>query len=164
MDGGLLNANFQYIGSTGLGKFTQTGGTNNATCLEIGATGSYTLSGGILNINGSLKNNGVWDLSNSSAVINASSSIVNLSNALPTNAGTASINLDSHSLLIMPTGHDPGEYFSSINSAGIIHQAGSTLDIPSAYSICGIGSIDDHVTCEGTLTSPLKMPSISIMD
>ena len=72
---------------------------------------------------------------------------------MPTNAGTASINLDSHSLLIVPTGHDPGEYFSSINNSGIIHQAGFTLDIPSAYSICGIGSIDDHVTCEGSLTS-----------
>ena len=82
-----------------------------------------------------------------------SSAIVNLSGTILATAANATLNIDSHSLLIVSRGHNATDYFANINNSGIIHQAGSPLDISSAYSIYGIGSIDDHVNCQGTLTA-----------
>jgi hypothetical protein len=148
----------EYIGRSGTGTFTQTGGTNTAIYIKIGTAGTYTLSAGTLNINGGLENQGILDLSNSSAIINASSSIVDLSDAILTNAGNTSLNIDAHSLLIVPSGFDPANYFKSYANAGILHQAGSTLQISSSQTISGIGSINDHVDCQGTLTATSRYP------
>ena len=151
---GQLSAVFEYIGRSGTGTFEQTGGINTATYIQINTNGTYTLTGGTLNINGGFVNQGILDLSNSSMVINVSSSIVNLSGTILATTGNATLNIDAHSLLIVPSGHDPAEYFASINNAGcLVHQAGSTLDISSAYSIYGTGSIEDHVNCQGTLSA-----------
>ena len=50
MDGGSLNASYQYVGSTGTGTFTQTAGTNSITSnlyvgYNTGSNGTYNLSG-----------------------------------------------------------------------------------------------------------------------
>ena len=117
-----------------------------------------------MNIKGGLDNQGTLDLSNSSAVVNLSSAIVNLSGAILTTSQNATLNLDAHSLLVVPSGHDPAEYFAHINNSGIVHQSGSALDIPSAYSIFGAGSINDHVTCEGSLSATSGSRLISMAD
>ncbi len=57
LGGGRLIAGTEYIGysgsgyhgARGTGTFDQTGGTNSTTNLDIGRTGTYTLSGGTLN-------------------------------------------------------------------------------------------------------------------
>jgi hypothetical protein len=146
---GQLSADFEYIGTSGTGTIMQTSGTNTASYIKIGTTGTYTLSSGTLNINGGFENQGICDLSNSSAIINAPSSIVNLSGTVLATVGNVTINLDAHSLLIIPVSSDPANYFAHYNNAGILHHAGSALDISSVYSISGIGSIDDHVNCPG---------------
>ncbi|MGA2060897.1 MAG: autotransporter-associated beta strand repeat-containing protein [Thermoguttaceae bacterium] len=150
---GQLSAVREYIGSYGTGTFTQTSGTNTASYIKIGTIGTYILSSGSLNVNGGFENQGVWDLSNSSVIINVPSSIINLSGSVLAAAGNASINLDAHSLLIIPSGSDPANYFAHYNNPGILHQAGSTLDISPIYSIYGIGTINDHVNCQGTLSA-----------
>jgi autotransporter-associated beta strand protein len=150
---GQLSADYEYIGYYGTGIIAQTGGTNTAHYLEICADANYRLTGGILNINGGFNNQGTMDLSNSSAVININSSIVNLSGAILATGGNATLNIDAHSLLIVPNGVDPAMYFTYFNNAGVIHHSGSTLDILSTYSIYGIGSIDDYVNCQGTLSA-----------
>jgi len=61
LNGGTINANgngdFEILGATGLGRFTQTSGANNATNMLLGdavsALGSYTLSGGTLHVSDS---------------------------------------------------------------------------------------------------------------
>jgi fibronectin-binding autotransporter adhesin len=146
-----LNETIGHIANTG--TLTQTTGTNTATRISIVTKGTYTLSGGTLNINGSLDNKGIWDLSNSTAVINMSSSIINLTGTIYTTSQNATLNIDSHSLLIVPSGHSASEYFATINNSGIVHQAGSPIDISPAYSIAGIGAIPDHVNCRGTLSA-----------
>src|SRR3972149_3600340 len=117
---GQLSAVFEYIGRSGTGTFEQTGGINTATYIQINTNGTYTLTGGTLNINGGFVNQGILDLSNSSMVINVSSSIVNLSGTILATTGNATLNIDAHSLLIVPSGHDPAEYFASINNAGCL--------------------------------------------
>ena len=150
---GQLSAGSEYIGYQGTGTFMQTGGTNTATFIMIGVLGTYTLNGGTLNLNGGINNYGIWDLSNSSAIINVSSSFLNLSGANLINAGNSSLYLDAHSLLLIPSGFDPANCFKNYSNAGILHQVGSILDISSNYSIYGIGSINDHVFCQGTLSA-----------
>jgi hypothetical protein len=56
--------------------------------------------------------------------------------------------------LFIPSGFDPANYFKNYSNAGMMHQVGSILDISSNYSIYGIGSITDHVICQGTLSAP----------
>ena len=137
--------------ATGTGTFTQTGGSNTATYIKIGTNGTYTLTAGTLNINGGFENRGIWDLLYR-ATINVSASIFNLFCTIK-NSENASLNLDVNSLLIVPSGFDPANYFKNYTNAGILHQVGFVLDISSAYSISGTGSIYYHVNCLGTLTA-----------
>ena len=137
------------LASTESGTFTQTGGTNTATYIKVGSSGTYTLSGGTLNIKGSIYNQGIWDLLNSSAVINASSSFLDLTGHKLINAGNVSINLDSHSLLIVPADFDPKHFFTDYSNAGLVHENGSTLNISSTNSIYGQGMINGHIFCKG---------------
>ena len=152
-DAGELSAATEYIGYYGAGILTQTSGTNSATYVKVGYRGTYTLSGGTLNIGGGFDNAGTWDLQNSSAVINAPSSIINLSGTMLAAGGHVALNLDAHSLLIVPSGHSPSEYFTNITNPGLVHTTGSALHIPAANTIRGVGSISDHVNCDGTLSA-----------
>jgi autotransporter-associated beta strand protein len=153
LNGGQLSAAAEYLGTSGLSTFTQTGGVNSATHVKIGSYGSYVLCGGTLNLTGGLENSGAIDLSNSAAVINAASAIVDLSRASISNSQNMSLTVDEHSLLIVPTGFDAAAYFSDYHNAGTLHQAGSPLEIPSDSTIYGVGSIADRVDCRGTLSA-----------
>ena len=138
------------------GKFNQIAGTNSAEYISIYTNGQYKLNGGTLHINGGLDNGGEFDLGNSTAIINASdNSIVNLAlvGSELTNTQFASFSIGANSLLIVPTGFDPNSSFAFYSNAGILHHAGSTLEISSTQTINGSGTIDDHVVCQGTLNS-----------
>jgi autotransporter-associated beta strand protein len=154
---GQLTVKQECIASSGTGAFIQTGGTNNVSYVEVGASGTYALSAGTLNLSYGIYDPGVFDISNSSAVINAPSSIIVLSGTVVATQGTASLNMDAHSLLIVPKGFDPAVYFKHYTPPGILHQVGSALDIPSTYSICGASSIPDHVNCTGSLKATLAI-------
>ena len=121
--------------------------------VEIGPNGTYALRNGTLNVNGGFENLGVLDLSNNSAVFNASSSLIKFAGTVLAAPGTGALNIDDHSLLMVPALFDPATYFASYSNAGILHHAGDILTIFSAYSISGIGIIDDHVNCYGSLTA-----------
>lgn len=150
---GTLVSSCEYIGSSGPGTFTQFGGLNTAGYVGIGPNGAYTLNAGTLTLNGGLSNAGIFDLSNSTAVINAPSSIVDLSTATLTNAQNVSLTLDAHSLLIVAPGFDPSTYFTHYAPPAIVHEAGAPLTIASAHSIYGAGEINDFVDCQGSLTA-----------
>ena len=149
----MLTSFAEYVGNSGTGTLIQSGGINTATDIEIGTRGSYALGGGTLSLSGGLVNNGAIDLSNSSARINASSAIIDLSRAIFANSHNVSLSLDSHSLLIVPSGIDPATYFTSYSNFGLVEQVGSTFTIPSGYAITGIGNIPDHLNCQGTITA-----------
>ncbi len=152
---GYVSAGSEIIGDHGTAVFTQTDSTNTVNYIEIGPKGTYTISGGTLNINGgfNINNYGIWDLSNSSTIINASSSIVSLIGNI-SNTGNASLNLDSRSLLIVPSGYDPALHFKHYSNTGFLHQVGSPLEISPADIIYGAGYISDHVDCQGLLSAP----------
>jgi autotransporter-associated beta strand protein len=153
---GQLTSVYEYIGNLGTGLLLQTGGINSTNYIKIGTNGTYTLSGGTLNINGGFVKQGILDLSSSSAAIHVSSSIINLSGSIIANGTSASIDIDENSLLILPIGFDPSQYFAVYKNDGITHQVGSTLEIPTTRSIYGIGEINDHVNCQGNLSATLS--------
>jgi autotransporter-associated beta strand protein len=149
---GQLSAKYEVIGSSGTGTFTQTGGTNSGFTINIGSKGIYILSGGEVDVGSGFGSAGTWDLTNSTAAVNLSSAILNMTGTIISTGSHATVNIDEHSLLIIPNGHAVTEYFSTVNNSGLIHQAGSTLTIPPAYTIYGGAAIDDHVICQGTLS------------
>ena len=55
---GRLSAASEYVDYSAAATFQQTGGTNTTSLLSIGSSGSYFLAGGLLQVNGSLLNQG----------------------------------------------------------------------------------------------------------
>ena len=47
-----------------------------------------------------------------------------------------------------------------LHSPGLLHTAGSTLNVPAGKAFCGWGSINDPVACQGTITASAAAPSI----
>ena len=58
-----------------------------------------------------------------------------------------------NSLLIVPPGFNTATGFSSYSSLGLTHVAGTTLTVPAGMGFGGIGSINDLVVCQGTITA-----------
>ncbi len=159
---GSLTASLEFIGSTGSGTLTQSGGINTVNYITISARGLYTLSGGTLNVSGGLSNQGAFDLSNSTAAINASAMILDLSRATLSNSQNMSLSLDGQSLLIVPAGLEPETYFAGYSNSGLLHHSGSTLTIASYYSFGGTNEIVGHVDCQGGTLSAIPGASITL--
>ena len=159
MTNGGLSVSYEDIGDSGTGTFNQSKGTHNVTYLTINSQGSYTYSGGTLNINGGLTNLGTLDLASSTVTLNASSIILDFSSGTLSNTQNASLNVDSHSMVIIPNGKTSTfiHSFAHYANAGILHEAGTTLNIDTSQSIYGIGNIANHVNCNGTLSAPNGM-------
>ena len=152
---GQLSAKCEYIGysNSAAALFLQSGGTNTATFLLIGATGQYRLSGGVLQINGGLENLSTLDFEGGSATLNASSSIINFARpgSILKNAHLASLAIGPNSLLIVPNGFNPLETFAHYSNQGLLHAAGTTLTVNTGQTVWGWGTIDDLVICQGTI-------------
>ena len=150
ISGGAISAYGQNIG----GLFTQSGGTNSITYLSINYGGHYQLSGGTLQINGGLVSSGTFDGGNSSAVLSGSNCIVNFSTGTLQNVGATIVSMDANSLLIVPPGLNPSTAFGSCTCLGLpAHTTGTPLVVPAGQGFGGLGSINDSVTCHGTITA-----------
>ncbi|MBN2579719.1 MAG: autotransporter-associated beta strand repeat-containing protein, partial [Pirellulales bacterium] len=156
---GQMTASDEYIGldpdATAL--FQQSGGLNVASGLWIGPSGQYLLSGGTLEVNGGLGNQGVFDGQGGSATLTiGSNTVANLARpgGVLSNASSLSVSLGGNSLLIVPAGFDPDVDFAQFdNNNGYVHHAGSTLVVADGQTITGWGEIDDPVHCQGTLNT-----------
>lgn len=155
MSGGSLTSTIQVIGRLGTGSFTQSAGTNTPGLLDIQSTGTYTLSGGTLNISGGIANAGVFDLAASASTISAPTGILDFSKGLPINAQNASIDIGANSLTILPVGASATfpAMFANYSNQGIVHEAGSAFTIDAGRTIFGAGTIADHVNVNGTLAA-----------
>ena len=116
LNSGELTTASESVGYTGTGNFTQSAGINTTSLLSIGNSGTYTLTGGTLNLIAGLSNKGTFNLTGSTATINATSAILDLNRGIFTNAQDVVFNLDSHSLLIVPSGFNPSDYFSTFRA------------------------------------------------
>ena len=163
LGGGLLSAANEYIGPSGQALFQQTGGVNTTSYLSIAGTqASYRLNGGTLNVQCSLVNQGVFDGGGGTGSLNVTSGIFDLSQGTLQNVGAMSVSVDGNSLLIVPAGFNPATGFGSLNSSGLIHNAGTTLLVPAAQGFSGQGSIVDPVVCQGTIAAVSGGGSINL--
>ena len=169
---GLLSANSEYVGSSGTGTFTQTGGTNNvnsyyAGSLTLGAnaggSGAYNLSGsGLLSANseylgysgtGSFTQSGGTHTTNSLYLgYNAGSSgSYSLSGSGQLSATSEYVGYNSGATaLFQQTGGSNASSFISIGSGGRYLLSGGMLDITGNGGISNQGVID-FTNSEGTL-------------
>jgi autotransporter-associated beta strand protein len=149
---GSLAAQNEYVGSTGIGAFTQSGGTNTTSLLSIGSGGSYLLAGGLLQVNGSLMNQGTFSGGGSPATLIANN-VLDLSNGTWQNLGEISLSMGANSLLIVPSGFNPAATFAGYNTFGLTYTLGTTLTVPAGQGFTGFASIGDPVVCQGTITA-----------
>jgi autotransporter-associated beta strand protein len=147
---GQLSAGSEFVGSSGTGTFTQTGGTNTVSSLSIGSSGVYLLAGGVLQVNSTFLNNGVFAGNGTPAVLSANN-ILDLSSGTWQNLGALSVSMGANSLLIVPAGFDPATAFASYSSLGLTHTLGTTLTVPAGQGFAGSHSISDPVDCQGTI-------------
>jgi autotransporter-associated beta strand protein len=140
------------LGATAL--FQQAGGTNAVSYLSIGSSNSrYLLGGGMLQISGGLVNAGTLDGGGGTGVLSvAGSSLVDFSQGSIVNASSMAISLGTGSLLTGPSGFSTAA-FGSFNNGGMTHTAGTTLAVAAGQGFGGWGSINDPITCQGTITA-----------
>ena len=172
---GQLSASQECVGCypSASALFQQTGGTNTATYISIGSGGRYLLGGGVLQINGFIVNVGVFDLSGGTLQINGpldnagvfgvggagllsiSNGIIDLSQGTWQNLdlGSLTVNMGANSLLIIPAGFNTTTGFAVGSSLGLTHTAGTTLVVPAGQCLCSQGSVNDPVSCQGTITA-----------
>ena len=155
---GMLSASSEFVGArngslTFAGTFAQSGGLNAVRLLSIGTSGQYLFSGGTLQINGGISNNGIFDGGSGTGAVIAANSILDFSTGVLRNCQATSLNTDGNSLLILPSGTSPATIFGSYTGAALLHTVGTTLTVPAGSGFAGAGTINDPVVCQGTITA-----------
>ena len=135
------------------GTLNQSGGLNSVGCLNIANGGCYQFGGGTLQVNGGLVNQGVFSAIGNTGLLNAVNSIVDLSTGSLQDTGSMSVAIGANSLLLVPAGFNPATAFGSYGNLGLTHTVGTTLTIAAGQGFSGIGSIADHVNCQGTISA-----------
>ena len=120
----------EYIGynSTATASFQQTGGSNTISTLSIGSGDQYVLSGGTLNVTGSIANNGTVDGGNGSATLSADC-LLDLTSGTWKNYSGWTINTGTNGLLVVPAGFNVSTGLAGVTTAGLgVHVLGTTLN------------------------------------
>ena len=155
LSGGQLSAPNEYIGGSpdSSALFQQSGGTNSATYLvSIGSNARYQLSGGTLQVGGGIINAGVFDGGNGPGTL-AANCLVDLTSGTWQNLRSTTAVMGSNSLLIVPAGVNPSTIFAANSTFSLVHAAGSTLVVPAGRGFVGSGTINDLVSCQGTINA-----------
>ena len=158
---GLLTACEEDVSCSGTGTFVQIGGWNSVGLLNIGSLGRYQFSGGTLQVNGGLANQGVFDATGSTGVLTATGSeVVDLSQAVLVKTGSMSLSIGPDSLLLLPAGFNPANAFGSyfVDPTSLVHNVGTPLMILPGQILSGQGSagsvaLADFVNCQGTISA-----------
>ncbi len=161
LNGGQLDASAAYVCYTtipggqdypGTGSVTQSGGSATFGNLSIGVHGTYTLSGGSLTINKTLKNYGTIDLANAPVTLTAGpTSFLDFSRGQFLNTSSATVTGVSGSLMNFAAGYDPLTAIGHFFSDGLVHINGQPLVIPATATVHGSGSIEGDVTNQGAI-------------
>ncbi len=149
-----------YLGTTGgIGVFQQSGGIATIGYMSVNywdnpnRISRVELSGGSLRINQAMFLKGDLDFTADGGTFEvAEDAFVDLSQGNIQNPGNGSILGGLNSLTIFPTGFDPIE-LKSYSTAGMTHIAGNTLLVPTGKKVTGRGEINDHVICQGQIST-----------
>jgi len=153
---GQLWANYEQVGYDGTGAFTQTGGTHTVSsdlCLgkELGSDGTYTISGGTLDVNGSFyvgAGTGQFTITGDDPVIDLASFIQNDNGTLSSQFdadGIATIDVSGAATLdgvwnVVDLGGAPLGTFDILVAIGGISGAFDAINLPDGNWSWGISS------------------------
>jgi autotransporter-associated beta strand protein len=152
---GVLSAPIEKIACdpTASALFQQSGGSNNTSAVVIGSGGTLQVSGGTLQVNGPITSQGVLEGGGTGIISLSGSSILDLSQGTLMNTSKLSLIMGADSLVIVPAGFNTATGFSSYQTLGLTHTAGTTLVVPPGQGFTGGGSISDPVNCQGSIIS-----------
>jgi hypothetical protein len=159
LQAGSLDVARQVVAAFNAGTFNQTGGTNTvATALSIRtAAGRYNLTGGTLAV-ANLDSLGTFNFTPGGTGTLQYSGLIDFSKGTVTNAAQGHLVGGASSLLVLPTGANPATYIGTLTTAGLVHVAGNTLNVPAGRTVDGIGAFADHVNLsDGTLSGALTL-------
>ena len=164
ISGGDLRAEQLVVESSG--SFEQVDGNVTAGLLGI-ADGRYTLRGGELNITRELRNysnEGTFDFARQDGTLNIESGFLAVgSRQFFRNGSNATINIDEHSLVLLPAGMSPSNLAGTVNNQGLVQRGTSRLTIPADRDIRGSGDLSDFpITVHGRLTAEEPSSGIEI--
>ncbi len=151
---GVLSATNEYVAydPSATALFQQTGGSNSVASLSIGNNGEYQLQGGTLQSTSGIVNCGLFNGGNSPATL-VVGGILDLTDGTWQNFTCVSLSMAANSLLIMPAGFNPSSAFAGFSSSGLVHAAGTVLNVSGGTGFGGAGSINDPVNCQGSITA-----------
>lgn len=156
LEGGELVSDLTIVGANGPGAFTQSGGIHRPELLQVTPTGTYTLTGGTLEMT-SVGIQGTLDLAGSPGVISASEgSLLDFGEATITNAQNARLVGEDNTLMIFPAGVDPNVEFGSVTTDGIVHERGTELYVPAGKGFVLSQDISDPVRSAGTISQEAR--------
>ena len=103
-------------------------------------------------MNGNLLDQGQFEggISNGNLCL-AGSGIYDFSQGTLSNTDSISVTAGSNSLVILPRGFNPSTGFRSYATSGLTYVLGSTLTIPAGRTLSGSLTINDPVSCQGTI-------------
>ena len=81
------------------------------------------------------------------------SNIIDLSHGALVNASSLAVSVGSSSLLIVPSGFDPATGFGQLINSGMVHVAGTVLNVNAGQTIIGNGTIYDLTACHGAIAA-----------
>ena len=76
------------------------------------------------------------------------------------NTSSLTVSVGPSGPLIVPSGFNPATGFGQLTNNGIVHVAGTVLNVSAGQSIIGTGTIYDLTSCEGVITAaggPINM-------
>jgi hypothetical protein len=145
--GSLRVEGFDEIGASGIGTFTQTGGTHSAGFLRIGVVssgnGTYTLSGGNLNVVGSLN---VGDGGRGTFIQSGGSVTAAFFDLGDGATGSGTANISGAASIVLSTDGIIGNA-----GAGVLNQSGGTISTPSLEVGRLVGGSGTYSLSGGTL-------------
>jgi hypothetical protein len=155
LQAGALSPGALSIGTAGNGSFQQSGGSNTPSSITIGTLGQYSWTGGTLSVTSGLTCRGTLDFGSAAHSFSAPG-VVNFGQGLIANAGLTDVTVPANSLLILPAGFSTSASFHSFTAQGLVHYAGTTLNIPAGTTLSGGGTIDDFTTISGAVSGAVN--------
>jgi hypothetical protein len=142
--------NPKYTAYDGKGTLIQSGGVCNVGHLKVNPSGRFEFTSGQLHLDG-LNLEGDLDFMNSSSSISANNAILDFSKGRILNASNASLTITGESLTVLAANQDLLSVFQGYSNSGMLHIAGTTLNVSPGQNIRGQGDINDHVQCAGAI-------------
>ena len=159
LHGGLLSAELVYVGDDWYdepeGTFVQSGGNLTVGRFVISPASLFEFTGGLMAFIGGLLNEGTFDFAAGGGTLElVAGSMLDLSKGTIANAANGRINAAANTLVMFPSGFDPGADLAGYASAGVTHIAGATMTVPAHQHLVAVGTIEGRVRCEGSLRVP----------